>query len=91
MPTPMSLSQEISRCRELLQISQSRMAQLVSLKTTRLSDLEKARSLPSEAEAKRLRYNLKRIVEDFHRMARSTPSLLADPRLRSLRERGFAG
>ena len=66
MSTPLSLSQEITRCRELLQISQSRMAQLMCLKTTRLSDLEKARSIASEAEAKRLRYILKRIVEEFH-------------------------
>lgn len=91
MASHMSISKEISSCRELLQISQSRMAQLMSLKTTRLSDLEKARSVPSEAEARRLRYTLQRIVEEFHRMARSTPGLLADPRLRSLRHRGFAG
>jgi transcriptional regulator with XRE-family HTH domain len=86
----MSLSQEIARCRELLQISQARMAQLMNMKTTRLSDLEKARSTPSDAEARRLSHLLQRIVKEFTWLARSAPGILSDPRLNALRSRGLA-
>lgn len=90
MHKPISLSQEISRCRELLQISQSRLAQLINVKTTRLSDLEKARSTPSDAEARRLSHLLQRIIKEFNWLARSSPGILSDPRLNALRSRGIA-
>ncbi|MBN9417377.1 hypothetical protein ABS71_10185 [bacterium SCN 62-11] len=86
-----SIASEISRCRQLLHISQTRLAQIMNLKLHRLSDLEKARSVPSEAEALRIRRQLTQILREADWMKRSsTPVLAADPRLQSLRSRGFA-
>ena len=88
-PRP-SIAQEITRCRELLQISQTRMAQLMNLKTHRLSDLEKARSIPSDSEDVRLRRQLLQIMHEARWMVRSCPSLGNDPRLRALRNVSLA-
>ena len=88
-PRP-SLAQEITRCRNLLQISQTRMAQLMNLKTHRLSDLEKARSIPTESEEVRVRRQLRQLMNEASWMVRSCPSLGSDPRLRALRNSGIA-
>lgn len=86
-----SLAHEISRCRQLLQISQTRLAQLINLKTHRLSDLEKARSTPSDAEATRIRRQLTQILREASWLMRPSSSALAtDPRLRPLRGQGIA-
>ena len=82
-----SISQEISRCRQLLQLSQTRLAQIMNLKLHRLSDLEKGRSLPSEAEALRIRRQLAQVLREADWMMRMSSSVLdMDPRLRSLRQ-----
>jgi len=88
-PRP-SIAQEITRCRGLLQISQPRMARLMNLKTHRLSDLEKARSIPTESEEVRLRRQLMQLMNQASWMVRSCPSLAGDPRLRALRNEGIA-
>ncbi|MBX3170378.1 MAG: hypothetical protein KF760_23430 [Candidatus Eremiobacteraeota bacterium] len=86
-----SLAHEITRCRQLLQLSQPRLAQLMNLKTHRLSDLEKARSIPSDAEATRIRRQLTQILHEASWMVRpSSPALALDPRLRPLRGQGIA-
>lgn len=86
MAQSQSLSHEITRCRQVLQISQARLAQMMNLKTHRLSDLEKARSSPSEAEALRIRRQLTQILREADWMMRMSSSVLdLDPRLRSLR------
>lgn len=86
-----SLAHEITRCRQLLQISQTRLAQLMNLKTHRLSDLEKARSTASEAEAMRIRRQLTQILREASWMMRpSSPVLALDPRLQPLRGQGIA-
>ena len=91
MYEPSSIASEIARCRQLLHLSQPRLAQIMNLKLHRLSDLEKARSVPSEAEALRIRRQLTQILREADWMRRCpTPSLAADPRLNALRTRGFA-
>ncbi len=81
-----SISQEITRCRQLLQLSQTRLAQIMNLKLHRLSDLEKGRSLPSEAEAARIRRQLAQVLREVDWMVRMPSSVLdMDPRLRALR------
>ena len=91
MTQPPSIASEIARCRQMLHLSQTRLAQIMNLKLHRLSDLEKARSLPSEAEAMRIRRQLNQILREADWMRRaSTPGLAADPRLQALRTRGFA-
>lgn len=82
-----SISHEIARCRQILQISQTRLAQIMNLKTHRLSDLEKARSTPSDAEALRIRRQLSQLLRDAQWATRNcSPVLETDPRLRALRE-----
>ncbi|MBT9588223.1 hypothetical protein IV102_33105 [bacterium] len=84
MDSHTSLAQELSRCRERLQISQVRLARLMNLKTHRLSDLEKARSLPSEAEAGRVRRQLYKIMNESSLLGSSLVPLRSDPRLIAL-------
>lgn len=79
-----SLAQEISRVRQKLQISQMRLARLMNLKTHRLSDLEKARSIPSEPEDNRLRRMLRQLVQEGPPQPPSLAPLRSDPRLQAL-------
>jgi len=65
MQKRISLSYEITRCRKLLGVGQMVLSRWLDLKTHRLSDLEKGRSLPSPSEDLRLRRKLQRIVESF--------------------------
>lgn len=90
MKPRLSIAQEITRCRALLQISQPRLAQLMNVKTHRLSDLEKARSIPTEMEEVRLRRQLSQLMHEASWMLRSCPDLSDDPRLRALRSEGLA-
>jgi len=90
MKLRLSIAQEITRCRRMLQISQTRMAQLMNLKTHRLSDLEKARSVPSESEELRLRRQLLLLMGEASWTLRTCPSLGGDPRLQALRSEGIA-
>ncbi len=85
MSTQLSLSGELTRCRETLQISQVRLARLMNLKTHRLADLEKGRSQASMAEANRLRRQMAILMRELqaHQNLQSSP-LLADPRVANL-------
>lgn len=86
-----SIAQEITRCRQMLHISQTRLAQIMNLKLHRLSDLEKARSTPSEAEELRIRRQLSNLLHEADWLVRGSSHVLArDPRLRNLRNNGFA-
>lgn len=79
-----SLAHEITRVRHKLQISQMRLARLMNLKTHRLSDLEKARSIPSEPEANRLRRLLYQLVQEHSPQSPTLAPLRSDPRLQAL-------
>ena len=86
-----SIAQEITRCRQMLHISQARLAQIMNLKLHRLSDLEKARSTPSEAEELRIRHQLRNLLQEADWLVRGPSQILSrDPRLQSLRRHGFA-
>ena len=81
MDTEVSLSHELTRCRERLQISQIVLAKMMNLKTHRLSDLEKARSFPSEAEAARVRRRLYQIMHDTQSKPASSGTRGRPPRI----------
>jgi transcriptional regulator with XRE-family HTH domain len=81
MESHISLAQELAHCRERLQISQVRLARLMNLKTHRLSDLEKARSTPTEAEAQRVRAQLQQIMNESLTLLPALPPLRNDPLL----------
>jgi DNA-binding transcriptional regulator YiaG len=57
-----SLSREIGRCRRRLRLSQIELSRLLNMKLHRLSDLEKARSLPTAVEEERVRRRLRQVV-----------------------------
>ncbi len=84
----LSLAHEIARCREKLHISQVRLARLVNLKTHRLSDLEKARSTPTQAEEERGRQQLRHIMRESVSLGLALPPLRDDPRLSTLIRHG---
>lgn len=57
-----SLSRELGRCRRRLRISQLQLSRLLNMKLHRLSDLEKARSLPTAVEEQRVRRRLQEML-----------------------------
>lgn len=57
-----SLSREIGRCRRRLRLSQIQLSRMLNMKLHRLSDLEKARSLPTAVEEERVRRRLRQVL-----------------------------
>lgn len=60
-----SLSQEITYGRFRMGLGQVRLSRLLNMKVHRLSDLEKARSLPTPWEEKRIRLQLAELMTAF--------------------------
>jgi len=60
-----SLSQELTYGRFRLGLGQVRLSRLLNMKVHRLSDLEKARSLPTPLEERRIRSQLAELLTTF--------------------------